>query len=165
MAKKQNNNAAAANNNSAAGTTGNENDLERKIDDMNWTLFDRFLYGGLGHGYFCFPTNLVRIIFTVLFPPLGTILKHLRVVEDFPYITMETLQTLFDNIGDIVYCFILTTLFYIPGLIYGLSGLKCADSANAEDESFRDVTMDDIKAHFDEIKQKRRIRNNLKNNS
>ena len=142
-----------------------ENELEKKIDDMEWTLFDRFMYGGLGHGYFCFPTNLVRIIFTVLFPPLGVILKHLKVVEEFPYITMQTLQTLFDNIGDIVYCFVLTSLFYVPGLIYGLSGLKCAETSGGADgstgEDFRDLTMDDIKSHFKDIKRKNEVRANL----
>ena len=46
-----------------------KDELENKIDNMEWTLFDRFLYGGLGHGYLCFPTNLVRILFTVIFPP------------------------------------------------------------------------------------------------
>lgn len=139
-----------------------ENELEKKIDDMEWTLFDRFMYGGLGHGYFCFPTNLVRIIFTVLFPPLGVILKHLKVVEEFPYITMQTLQNLFDNIGDIVYCFVLTSLFYVPGLIYGLSGLKCAEtSGDTAGEDFRDLTMDDIKSHFKDIKRKNEIRANL----
>ena len=145
-----------------------ENELEKKIDDMEWTLFDRFMYGGLGHGYFCFPTNLVRIIFTVLFPPLGVILKHLKVVEQFPYITMQTLQNLFDNIGDIVYCFVLTSLFYVPGLIYGLSGLKCAETSGGDDdgtsgEDFRDLTMDDIKSHFQDIKKKKNIRANLAN--
>jgi len=142
-----------------------ENELEKKIDDMEWTLFDRFMYGGLGHGYFCFPTNLVRIIFTVLFPPLGVILKHLKVVEQFPYITMQTLQNLFDNIGDIVYCFVLTSLFYVPGLIYGLSGLKCAETSGGADgsggEDFRDLTMDDIKSHIQDIKKKRSIRAKL----
>ena len=53
-----------------------KDDLETKIDNNEYTLFDRFLYGGLGHGYFCFPTNLVRILMTVIFPPLGTILKY-----------------------------------------------------------------------------------------
>ncbi len=139
-----------------------ENELEKKIDDMEWTLFDRFMYGGLGHGYFCFPTNLVRIIFTVLFPPLGVILKHLKVVEEFPYITMQTLQNLFDNIGDIVYCFVLTSLFYVPGLIYGLSGLKCAEtSGDTAGEDFRDLTMDDIKSHFKDIKLKNEVRAKL----
>lgn len=138
------------------------NELEKKIDDMEWTLFDRFLYGGLGHGYFCFPTNLVRIIFTVLFPPLGVILKHLKVIEKFPYITMETLKNLFDNIGDIVYCFVLTSLFYVPGLIYGLSGLKCAETSEDGGDDFRDITMDDIKSHFQDIKKKKAVRNDLK---
>ena len=78
------------------------NDLETKIDNMEWTLFDRFLYGGLGHGYFCFPTNLIRIIYTVLFPPLATILKYLKISTEFPYITMDTIRNLIENIDDII---------------------------------------------------------------
>jgi hypothetical protein len=76
---------------------------------------------------------------------------------------MQTLQNLFDNIGDIVYCFVLTSLFYVPGLIYGLSGLKCAETSGGTDggEDFRDLTMDDIKSHFQDIKKKRSIRAKL----
>lgn len=138
--------------------------LEQKIDNMEWTLFDRFLYGGLGHGYLCFPTNLVRILFTVIFPPLGTILRYLKISTVFPYITMETLVNLLRNIDDIIYAFVLTALFYIPGLIYGLSSLKCAETAGQDSEAMEDlkeVTVADIKDHFSDIKKKKRIRNKL----
>jgi len=141
------------------------NTQEKKIDDMEWTLFDRFIYGGLGHGYFCLPTNLVRIIFTVIFPPIATILKYLKISETFPYITSESLTNLFNNIDDIVYAFILTALFYIPGLIYGLSNLKCAETSGVGDgeitredfEMVQDLTMLDIKNHFKKIKQRKDI--------
>lgn len=141
------------------------NTQEKKIDDMEWTLFDRFLYGGLGHGYFCLPTNLIRIILTVIFPPIATILKYLTLSSTFPYITAETLWNLFYNINDIIYSFILTALFYIPGLIYGLSNLKCAETSGSGDgdvskedfEMVQDLTMDDIKKHFKYIKKKKEI--------
>jgi uncharacterized membrane protein YqaE (UPF0057 family) len=141
-----------------------KDELEEKIDNMEWTLFDRFLYGGLGHGYLCFPTNLVRILFTVIFPPLGTILRYLKISPVFPYITMETLMNLLRNIDDIIYAFVLTALFYIPGLIYGLSSLKCAETAGQDTETMEDlkeVSMHDIKDHFADIKKKKRIRNKL----
>lgn len=145
------------------------NNLEKKIDDMEWTLFDRFLYGGLGHGYFCLPTNLIRIIFTVIFPPIATFLKYLKLSPQFPYVTLESLINLFRNIDDIVYSFVLTALFYIPGLIYGLSSLKCAETSGVGDgnvtkedfEMVQDLTMNDIKEHFNKIKKKKEIMKQL----
>jgi uncharacterized membrane protein YqaE (UPF0057 family) len=145
------------------------NDKEKKIDDMEWTLFDRFLYGGLGHGYFCLPTNLVRILFTVIFPPIATIMKHLKMQPTFPYITPDTLTNLLNNIDDIIYSFVLTALFYIPGLIYGLSNLKCAETSGIGDgdvtkedfEMVQDLTMEDIKNHFNKIKRQREIKRNI----
>lgn len=140
-----------------------KNNLEQKIDDMEWTLFDRFLYGGLGHGYFCLPTNLIRIVFTVIFPPIATIMKYLKMQSSFPYITSDTLRNLINNIDDIIYSFVLTALFYIPGLIYGLSNLKCAETSGTGDgevtkedfEMVQDLTMDDIKTHFIKIKKRK----------
>jgi uncharacterized membrane protein YqaE (UPF0057 family) len=133
------------------------NDLEQKIDEMDWTLFDRLMYGGLGHGYFCLPTNLIRIIATVLFPPIATILKYLKLSTEFPYITMESLVYLLQNIDDILYSFVLTALFYIPGLIYGLSNIKC-EELGEDVEELKDVTEADIKQHFQDIKTMNRIK-------
>lgn len=133
------------------------NILEQKIDNMEWTLFDRFLYGGLGHGYFCFPTNLVRILFTVLFPPIGVILKHLKVNIQFPYITTDTIRNLINNIDDIIYSFVLTALFYIPGLIYGLSSLKCTETTDEAKENLRNLTDKDIKDYFTNIQKRKSI--------
>tara|TARA_B100000945_G_C19994552_1_gene418115 strand:+ start:21 stop:335 length:315 start_codon:yes stop_codon:yes gene_type:complete len=103
----------------------NDNSKNNKIDNDEWTLYDRFLYGGLGYGDFCLPTHLFRIIATVLFPPLGIIIKHLKLSTVFPYITWETIKNLLTNIDDIIYSFILTAMFYIPGLIYSLSAIEC----------------------------------------
>ena len=139
--------------------SGNRDRLEIKIDNMEWTLYDRFMYGGLGYGYFCFPTNLIKIICTVLFPPLGTILKHMKISDTFPYITYETLSNLLNNLNDIIYTFILTAMFYIPGLIYGLSGLKC--TATEDLDKFQDLTMDDIKDHFKDIRKKKNIKRKI----
>jgi uncharacterized membrane protein YqaE (UPF0057 family) len=139
----------------AKAPTGNA--LEGKIDNMEWTLFDRFLYGGLGHGYFCFPTNLVRVLFTVLFPPLAVILKHLKISQTFPYITMDTIRNLISNIDDIIYSFVLTAMFYIPGLIYGLSSLKCTETSDTTKENLRDLTDNDIKDYFTNIQKRKEI--------
>jgi uncharacterized membrane protein YqaE (UPF0057 family) len=144
----------------AATPTGNA--LEAKIDNMEWTLFDRFLYGGLGHGYFCFPTNLVRVLFTVLFPPLAVILKHLKISQVFPYITLDTIRNLIANIDDIIYSFVLTAMFYIPGLIYGLSSLKCTETSDTVKENLRDLTDKDIKDYFTNIQKRKAIMANGK---
>ena len=141
--------------------TSKTNDLEKKIDNMEWTLFDRFVYGGLGHGYFCFPTNLVRVIATILFPPLGTILKYLHVSPVFPYITLETFKGLMHNINDIIYAFVLTAMFYIPGLIYGLSSLKCVETSDENKEKLQDITEKDIKDHFANIKKRKAVAANI----
>lgn len=95
-------------------------DLEIKIDEDNFTLWDRFLYGGLGYSMITLPTNLFRVIATVLFPPLGVVMKY--IVNDFPYIDFAKLIL---NLDEIIYVLILTTFFYIPGLIYSLSLIKC----------------------------------------
>lgn len=108
--------------------------LEHKIDkfqvnntDESWTLFDKFMYGGLGYGAFCLPSNVFKIIFTVIFPPLGEILSIIGdfVISEFPYITWKTLKQLFKNLDRIIYSFILTSMFYIPGLIYTLGNITC----------------------------------------
>ena len=139
--------------------TAQPNELENKIDNMDWTLFDRFMYGGLvGSSPVCLPTNLAKIISTILFPPMGTILKHLKLSDDFPYITTESLRILFENINDIIYSFVLTALFYIPGLIYGLSSLKCMETSPENIEKVKDVTDKDIKDYFQNIKKRKNIK-------
>jgi uncharacterized membrane protein YqaE (UPF0057 family) len=96
-----------------------------KADD--WTLFDKVMYGGLGYGSFCLPTDFFKVILAILFPPLGEVCN---IVEDtvsieFPYINWKSLKVLFeyDNMKRIIYSFILTTLFYIPGLVYTLTNI------------------------------------------
>ncbi len=100
-------------------------ELEQRIDDNEYTLFDKFLYGGFGYGYFCLPTNIFRVILTVIFPPLGVILKYLD--DEFPYVNLKKLV---GGINDIMYVIVLTMLFYIPGLIYALSSINCSTAKN-----------------------------------
>lgn len=135
------------------------NKKEQAIDEMDWTLFDRLMYGGLGHGYFCLPTNLIRIIATVIFPPIAIILKYLKLSVNFPYITMDSLVYLLKNVDDILYSFVLTALFYIPGLIYGLSNIKCAELGEDNPE-LQELTESDIKQHFQDIKIMNKIKRN-----
>jgi uncharacterized membrane protein YqaE (UPF0057 family) len=104
-------------------------ELERKIDNYDYGFYERIVYGGLGYGTFCLPTNLFRIIFSVIFPPLGVMFDY--IIGDFPYIDFKLL---IENLNKIIYVFILTAMFYIPGLIYALTTINkdtdIADTAN-----------------------------------
>lgn len=97
------------------------------INPEQWTLYDKIIYGGFGYGSFCLPTNFFKVIITVMFPPLGEMVNIIEdtISKDFPFFTLETFNKLlsFDSLNKIIYSFILTTLFYIPGLIYTLSNI------------------------------------------
>lgn len=97
----------------------NPDTLEVKITNDNFTLWDRFMYGGLGYSMIALPTNIFRIIGTVLFPPLGVIMQY--ITTSFPYIDFVQI---IQHIDEIIYVVILTMFFYIPGLIYSLSLIK-----------------------------------------
>jgi len=62
----------------------------------DWTLFDKIMYGGLGYGSFCLPTDFFKVIVAILFPPLGEIINVLEdtITSNFPYFTMDTLKLL-----------------------------------------------------------------------
>ena len=110
---------------------------EARIDANNWTLLDRLMYGGLGYGAFCLPTNFFKIIFTVIFPPLGEILNVVSdfISDEFPYITWKTLKAVMNNMERIIYSFILTSMFYVPGLIYSLGNITCDEHSTGDDEN------------------------------
>lgn len=98
-----------------------------QIDANDWTLFDKIMYGGLGYGAFCLPSDFFKVIVAIIFPPLGELIN---IVEDtisssFPYFTWDTLVMLcsYNAITHLVYSLILTTLFYIPGLVYTLTNI------------------------------------------
>ena len=106
---------------------------ENKIYNERYGLFDRVLYGGLGHGVLIIPTNFFRIIFTIIFPPIGEILNIIgdKLLNEFPYITWDTIKYLFDvkNLNRIVYSLVLTSMFYVPGLVYTLANLTVDKTA------------------------------------
>jgi len=98
-----------------------------QIDASQWTLFDKVMYGGLGYGSFCLPNDFFKVIISIIFPPLGELIN---IVEDtvsgsFPYFTWDTLVMLcsYNAITHLVYSLLLTTLFYIPGLVYTLTNV------------------------------------------
>jgi len=100
-------------------------DLNKKIDNDEWTLYDKLVYGGLGYGNVCMPTHIFDIIITVIFPPLGIILDKLDFLTGFPYIHWGTLNKLIEGLNEIITCLVLTMCFYVPGLVYALNRLSC----------------------------------------
>lgn len=101
--------------------------MANEINVNKWTLFDKLMYGGLGYGAFCFPTDFFKVIIAILFPPLGEVLNILddTITADFPYVSWECIKKLceYENIKRLVYSFVLTALFYVPGLVYTLTGI------------------------------------------
>ena len=100
------------------------------INADQWTLFDKIQYGGLGYGVFSLPSNFFNLIIAICFPPLGQVINIIgdQISDMPPFITLDAIKTLLqpDSISKIIYSFILTALFYIPGLIYVLGNI--ADS-------------------------------------
>ena len=103
-----------------------------EIDLSKWTLYDKVMYGGLGYGAFCLPTNFFKIIITVIFPPLGQLVHNVggSVDTNFPYFNWNVIKNIlsYDNIHTLIYSLLLTTLFYIPGLVYTLTNISNADN-------------------------------------
>lgn len=102
-------------------------DTEKKIDNNDWTFFDKMMYGGLGYGNICLPTHLFKVILIIIFPPLGIVIKYIHLIDNFPWIDITDFVL---NIGEFIQSIVLTAFFYIPGLIYSLNQLKCSGDSN-----------------------------------
>jgi uncharacterized membrane protein YqaE (UPF0057 family) len=102
--------------------------VEKDIQKGEYNLISRILYGGLCSGAIVIPSNFIKVILTLIFPPLGTLLEVIwdGLIDKFPYITWDALIKIFDpkNFNNIVYTFVLTSLFYVPGLVYALALLN-----------------------------------------
>ena len=109
-----------------------------EINANDWTLYDKITYGGLGYGAFSLPSNFFIIIATCIFPPLGQLINILgdSIIDYPPFFTMSALKKLVtpDNIISIIYSFILTSLFYVPGLVYVLGNI-----IDSENNSFTNI--------------------------
>ena len=81
--------------------------------------------GGFGLDHVCYPTYLPRLIATILFPPLGVFLRQHNKGAYEP--------------TEIITSFILTALFYFPGLIHALYGLDCASHSRGIDKASNKV--------------------------
>ena len=110
----------------------NKPDNPTHINADDWTLFDKVTYGGLGYGAFSLPSNFFIIIATCIFPPLGQIINILgdTILSYPPFFTIDALRNMVlpDNITKIINSILLTSLFYIPGLVYVLGNI--VDSEN-----------------------------------
>ena len=108
-------------------SSNSSNVMANTINVREWTLFDKLMYGGLGYGAFCFPTDFFKVIITIFFPPLGEVLNILddTITAEFPYVSWECMKKLcqYENMKRLVYSFVLTALFYVPGLVYTLTGI------------------------------------------
>jgi hypothetical protein len=102
-----------------------------QIKIEQWTLFDKVMYGGLGYGAFCLPSNFFKIVIAVIFPPLGEVVNIVAdyVSYDMPFFNWDVIIALvkYENINKIIYSFLYTTLFYIPGLLYTLRNISDKD--------------------------------------
>ena len=99
--------------------------IKSKIRNNEYTLFDKAMYGGIGYGNFCMPTNFFKIIATVLFPPIGILIENVGKLDGkFPYFRYQNLKNLLFKIKEFIYSFVLTMMFYVPGLIYTLNKFK-----------------------------------------
>ncbi len=79
-------------------------DMKKDTDDL--TLSDAIFQGGLGYGKVCVPTSLVDYVMMILYPPA--------------YIFFVQKDKGFTNIWQILVSFVLTSLFYFPGLIHAI---------------------------------------------
>ena len=105
---------------------------EQDIINDKYSLVSRILYGGLFSGAIVLPTNFIKVILSLVFPPIGLILEIIgkELLNTFPYITWDTLLLLFnvENFNKIMYSFLLTSMFYVPGLVYTLAQLTTTQS-------------------------------------
>jgi uncharacterized membrane protein YqaE (UPF0057 family) len=85
---------------------------DTKFMTQEGDTINKLMNGGFGLGHVCYPSYLPRLIATMFFPPLGVFLRQRREGKFQP--------------TEIITSFILTALFYFPGLIHALHGLDCA---------------------------------------
>jgi uncharacterized membrane protein YqaE (UPF0057 family) len=102
-------------------------DKPNNVNADTWTLFDKIQYGGLGYGAFALPSNFFNLIIAICFPPLGQVINIIgdKISDLPPFITLDAIKMLLqpENISQVIYSFILTALFYIPGLVYVLGNI------------------------------------------
>ena len=157
-----------------------KNKLDARIKNDGYTLFDKILYGGLGYGHYSLPTNIFKIILTVIFPPLGILITNIGKLDpNFPYLTTKNLLNIISKIDEFILSFILTMLFYVPGLIYTLTKIKSKEFSyekidvdctikegeEGETSTFKDTNPDTMEEEefeeFEEVEDLNKLRKKL----
>ena len=141
-----------------------DREINERIENGEFTLYDKFLYGGIGYGYICMAKNAMRVVLSVLFPPLGIILHHLQLKDTFPYITKDGLANLVANLHDVMFSVFLTFLFWVPGVIYSLRQIKALGSEEVAAEEFAseygihpdELTDDMVKEFMRDIRKRKK---------
>lgn len=77
---------------------------------MSNSMFNTFMNGGMIKSDFCISKNIIKLLCTILFPPLGIILE-----------ARQNEWKGADYVNEIIISIILTMLFYFPGLIYSFN--------------------------------------------
>lgn len=102
-----------------------EIEITEKVENNEYTLYDKVMYGGLGYGYLCLPANMFKILVSIIFPPLGILINNVGEVKpEFPYISLENFENILKKFDEFIISLLLTALFWVPGIIYTLSKLK-----------------------------------------
>ena len=83
-----------------------ENGEEKCLLNVGDSLSNAYINGGIGFGKLCLSREFTRVILLLLFPPL--------------YVFLNERENDFKNKSAILMSFILTCIFYFPGLIYTL---------------------------------------------
>jgi uncharacterized membrane protein YqaE (UPF0057 family) len=73
-------------------------------------MFKMFMHGGMISDDICIPTDFIKLIFTILFPPIGVWIDQHG--KGYP------------SVNKIGISLILTAMFYFPGLMYGLNTIS-----------------------------------------
>lgn len=113
-------------------------DIKEKIDQGNWTFTDKLLKGGFGYGKLCIPDELPHIVLAIVFPPFSILWNY-----------HIGLYTLWETIKKFLTCFMLTMIFYFPGLIYAINEISCRAKVRVT-EAKNDELM--AKQNIDQIK-------------
>ena len=73
-------------------------------------MFKMFMHGGMVKDDLCIPTDVIKLFFTIIFPPIG--------------VWIDQHSKGYPNINKIGISLVLTAMFYFPGLMYGLNTIS-----------------------------------------
>ena len=93
------------------------------------SLYDSIMYGNMISEDICLPMGIIDTLIAIIFPPLAVFIKQYR--RNFP------------NPSKIGIAFILTAMFYFPGLIYALNETHCSDAVNTTHYGKSDTNSDE----------------------